>query len=487
MALPSTHSPSPAPRPARKRRAPSPSTPKEKKKRGGQRGNQNARKLGAYSRYQPGPLSEIRARITSLSSNLLNSTKSPDEMIAEARSIRAEIPPISAEPQNDDILTITRLQIRLFRFIDNVAKLTIPFVLRQRAMESIASDSLGFFKRDYMEYWCIGRDADSFFIVSQKSARNSNSTPILGLASPDLPNWSEVPANHPHLATNLTDEQWAVLAPLIPPDPWKDWLSGQPPVIIAANRWRLSNYSPTGDFNDFVVMQEHNEILQRFPALQQPTYPEARKKRGRPRNPPVLPRAMLDAILWKLATGHTWDELPDGLPPSRLCRKYYRRLFLSGRLYTLLLALHNHMCLEAVIDPYQLLEEGVFTTTSSQSIALAPGVPQTWQNYTALLFMQLAREAYSRAEREAKRNNPYHPLLPLFKGEGQSSTAILPDIYTPQQPSFLPLEQSFAFKKWDKSRKTAATVDRIVKQRLKNPSALSLTHQSGDQESEQSE
>ena len=457
------------------------------RKRGGQRGNQNARKLGAYSRHQPGPLSEVRARINRLSSELRSSIKSPDEMIAEAHSIRAEIPPISAQPQNDNILIITRLEIRLSRFITGVIRLSTPFVLRQQALEAIASYTFGYIKHDYMNYWGIGRDGDSFFPVSKKSARNSSSTPILGLPSPELPDWGELPPGHPHLATNLTDEQWAVLAPLIPPDPWGDWLSGQPPVIIAANRWCFSNYSPTGEFNDFVVMQEHNEILQRFPALQQPASRDTRKKRGRPRNLPVPPRALLDAIVWKLATGHTWDELPNGLPSTRLCRKYYRRLFLSGRLYTLLLALHNHMRLEAVIDPYLLLEEGVFTTTPSQNIALAPGVPQTWQNYTALLFMQLAREAFSRAQREEKQNNPRLRVLPVLKGEDKLSTALLPDTYRPQPPAFLPLEQSLAFKGWDKSRKDLATIEGLVQQRIKNPSARSIFDQSEANESEESE
>jgi hypothetical protein len=135
---------------------------------------------------------------------------------------------------------------------------------------------------------------------------------------------------------------------------------------------------------------------------------------------------LLDAIFWKLATGQPWHALPFGFPPMPLCRKYYRRLFLSGRLYTLLLALYNHLRLEASIDIPGLLEAGVFTTTPSQKIALSPDASPTWENYTALLFMQLARSAYTRKQRQVKKANPLSTLLPDFKGTSALSTGELP-------------------------------------------------------------
>jgi len=198
-------------------------------------------------------------------------------------------------------------------------------------------------------------------------------------------------------------------------------------------------------------MQNDRRFLERCPGLATPS-PAASpaSKRGRPRRR-ISPRALLDAILWKLATGHTWDQLPTGFPPARLCGQYYHRLFLSGRLYTLLLALYNHLRLEAGIDIGALVQAGVFTTTPGQKIALALGVPPTWQNYTALLFMQLARTAYSTADRELKRANPFYPLLPVFKGDvplstGEPATAPLAQL----AGFFEPLETSPAGKKWRK-------------------------------------
>jgi hypothetical protein len=162
---------------------------------------------------------------------------------------------------------------------------------------------------------------------------------------------------------------------------------------------------------------------------------------------------LLDAIFWKLATGQPWHALPLGFPPMRACRKYYHRLYLSGRLYTLLLALYNHLRSEAAIDLPGLLQAGVFTTTPAQKIALSPAAPPTWENYTALLFMQLARLAYTRLQRQHKQAHPLYPLLPDFKGTAALSTGALPIIESkPSVPNevdepgegFQPLETACA-------------------------------------------
>lgn len=111
-----------------------------------------------------------------------------------------------------------------------------------------------------------------------------------------------VPPDHPSLATNLTDQQWAVLAPSSHPIRRASG-SWAPPVLIAANRWGFTQNTP-GEFVDFVAMQEYYEVLRRFPALIASRPPPAPKKRGLPRDF-ISPRALLDAIFWKLATGRT--------------------------------------------------------------------------------------------------------------------------------------------------------------------------------------
>jgi len=172
--------------------------------------------------------------------------------------------------------------------------------------------------------------------------------------------------------------------------------------------------------------------------------------------------------------GYTWGELPAGFPPFRACQKYYRRLFLSGRFYTMLLALYNHMRLEMCVDPWTLCEAGLFTTTPSQRIALVPKAAPTSENYTALLFMQLARTACAALQRDYKEKQPLYILMPVFKGESRLSTARLPD-EDPQigEPAIQPLEGSLALKKYEAMVHKQKTVDREVARRKACPRSRS--------------
>jgi hypothetical protein len=92
----------------------------------------------------------------------------------------------------------------------------------------------------------------------------------------------------------------------------------------------------------------------------------------------------------------------------------------------------------------------------NQKLALKPGVVPTWENCTALFFMQLARAAWSRLQRERKRVQPYYPLVPVFKGASPLTTALLTDQPLPSSPSlrqpstFEPPEDSHAWRKCQK-------------------------------------
>lgn len=451
----------PAPDPSRNKDRPAPKrgNPPAKKKRGAQPGNQNARKQGVYSARQPSDLGKIRDKIKDLHWTVAR-TGSADEILSATAEIQAELDQLGGA---DLSLEGHKLAMKLFHLRMPVWVAQAAALKRQRTLADLAHDPFSWFEADYRG-WGIHRDADSFFFVSEKSAQNS----LLSQFLPDLqvPEFLEG-AGVPSFATSLTDEQWAVLAPLIPPDPWKDWLLGQPPVLIAANRWGFTHHEP-GEFSDFVAMQTYYEVLQRYPALLEPPRPVA-KRRGRPRSK-ESPRALLDAILWKLSTGRTWDELPDEFPPARKCANYYRRLFLSGRLYTLLYALYQHLRREALVDIDELLKQGVFTTTPSQHITLAPRVPVTWQNCTALLFMQLARDAFLRLERKKHHEQKHYPLMPVLLGKGFLSTGrleIAPSV--PSDPTFEPVEKSPAGKKWRAIEEDRAIEAREIRRRLDKP------------------
>jgi len=453
----------PAPNPSRNKNlsAPKRGNPPAKKKRGGQPGNQNARKQGDYSLHQPSDLGRLRIQIKFLQHRLRRTPASARRVLAESKRLWKELEGLEA--QDGATLGTDRLAMQLIN-LRKAVTFDVSALLRKRALADLAHDPFGWFEVDIRSRG-IERDADSFFFVSEKSARNSPLSQFLPAStSPQKPAFWDA-AGVPAFATSLTDEQWDLLAPLIPPDPFMDWLLGEPPVLIAANRWKFTRHE-AGEFSDFVAMQDYYQALQRFPALLVPPHPAA-KRRGRPRSE-ESPRALLDAILWRLSTGRTWKELPQEFPSARKCARYYRRLFLSGRLYTLLYALYQHLRLEALVDIRDLADQGLFTTTPSQHITLAPGVPPTWQNYTALLFMQLARDAFLHAEREKHRERKYYPLTPVLRGEDSLSTGRL-DLgpSEPPEPAFLPVEKSAAGKKWQAIEDDRALQAREIRKRLR--------------------
>ncbi len=405
------------------------------RKRGGQIANQNARKIGTFSVYQPGLFSATYQLTRILNQSLLDPHPSLERIVERARTARERLFPF-LESFDDKFLPALQLSAGLTRVVIHAVSFCIPAQRLSKTLSDLARDPFGWFERGCQASQ-ITRDANSFFPVAKKSTL-----------------YSPLPAHHPVLATNLTDSQWAVLAPLIPPDPHLDHLTGQPPVIIAANRWNFTQYEYTGDFQDYQIMQTYYNTLQRYPALcieesalsspmeannddqnlnpvqlPSPNPQDWRTGRGwgrTPGRPPNSPRALLDAIFWKLATGQKWEALPQGFPAMRSCRKYYRRLFLSGRLYTLLLALYNHMREEIDVDLFSMLDSGLFTATSSRRLALSPSAPATSANYTALLFLQLANTARTRLLREYKQTHPACFPLPDFRGDSPLSTGQLP-------------------------------------------------------------
>jgi hypothetical protein len=69
------------------------------------------------------------------------------------------------------------------------------------------------------------------------------------------------------------------------------------------------------------------------------------------------------------------------------CRRYYRRLFLSGRLLTLLSTLFKDFLSTSGTDLPSLVSQGCFIISGNR-LVLQPDLEGIWQIRTALLFMQ---------------------------------------------------------------------------------------------------
>lgn len=116
------------------------------------------------------------------------------------------------------------------------------------------------------------------------------------------------------------------------------------------------------------------------------------RSRGRP---PADPLPLLDAIFWKLAHHARWQDLPLDSPPMLTCRRYYTRLYWSGRLSTLLSALFKDFRSCAETDLSSLVSRGCLTFSGTRLI-LQSNLEESWQMRTALLFMQQGWQALRR-------------------------------------------------------------------------------------------
>ena len=245
----------------------------------------------------------------------------------------------------------------------------------------------------------ITRDADSFRGKINKSDLKSSHP--LGILLPFL----EEP-----FSTYVPDRQWAVIEPLIPP-------------------------------------------------------PEKAARRGRP---PADPRELLGAIFWKFAHAARWQDLPAGCPPMLTCRRYYRRLFLSGRLFTIYRRLYTDFLQHSGFDLPALVNKGAFSIVNHK-VTIRSGLPENWYLRTALLFLQLAYQIFRRMENRImleQRRRFAIPRLPSMRFSRLSPASVpssMPEeaLRLPVE-EFLPIEESFAWKKWKNIEKQ----ERMMQSRL---------------------
>lgn len=169
---------------------------------------------------------------------------------------------------------------------------------------------------------------------------------------------------------------------------------------------------PKNDFNSLALEEALCRSVSRSPfpfltprqwAVLAPLVPPAERtgKRGRP---PADPRILLDAIFWKLAHHARWQDLPPWYPPMLTCRRYYRRLFLSGRLDTLYTALYDDLLTRGMVSLHGLVKQGD-VAISENKVIMRRGMGKSWQMRTALLFLQQGYQALRKERREKAHGN----------------------------------------------------------------------------------
>jgi len=110
--------------------------------------------------------------------------------------------------------------------------------------------------------------------------------------------------------------------------------------------------------------------------------------KGRPRRES---RQVLEGVLWVLRTGARWKDLPKEFPPYQTCHRRFSEWVADGTLERLLKALVADLQTRGRIDLSEAFIDGSFASAKKGAVALvqqseAKG-PRSWQLRTAMVFL----------------------------------------------------------------------------------------------------
>ena len=125
-------------------------------------------------------------------------------------------------------------------------------------------------------------------------------------------------------------------------------------------------------------------------AVVAPLIPEPPRRadgRGRPWRPA---REILDGILWILRTGAPWRDLPARYPPYQTCHRRFQHWVRAGVFDTILEALATDLAERGDLNFSECFIDGTFAGAKKGALGSgrpsAARVPRSWQSQTALVF-----------------------------------------------------------------------------------------------------
>jgi transposase len=126
-------------------------------------------------------------------------------------------------------------------------------------------------------------------------------------------------------------------------------------------------------------------------AILAPLLPKPRLRRDRRGRPWRDPRDVLNGILWILRTGAPWQDLPDRYPSYQTCHRRFQRWVDNGALRGVLKALAADLHARGGLDLSEAFIDGSFANAKKKAPASArPSAakgPRSWPSQTALVFL----------------------------------------------------------------------------------------------------
>ena len=126
-------------------------------------------------------------------------------------------------------------------------------------------------------------------------------------------------------------------------------------------------------------------------AVLAPLLPKPRVRTDRRGRPWRDPRDVLNSILWVLRTGAPWADLPERYPPYQTCHRRFQHWARDGTLHRVLRALAADLAERGGLDVSEAFIDGTFA--GAKKGAAASGKPsgargpRSWQWQTALVFL----------------------------------------------------------------------------------------------------
>ena len=126
-------------------------------------------------------------------------------------------------------------------------------------------------------------------------------------------------------------------------------------------------------------------------ALLEPLLPKEKRRKdgkGRPRS---NARDVLEGIFWVLRTGAPWADMPRRYPSFQTCHRWFARWCRDGTMVRILRALLKDLQDRGKIDLKEAFVDGSFIGAKKGGLSLLRAVgekgPSSWQSRTALVFL----------------------------------------------------------------------------------------------------
>jgi transposase len=137
-------------------------------------------------------------------------------------------------------------------------------------------------------------------------------------------------------------------------------------------------------------MARREELTDEQWALIAPLFEKAETVQTRGR-PPRSAREVLNGVLWILRSGARWQDLPDRFPPYQTCHRRFQEWVKDGRLKTVLETLAQDLLERGKLDLSETFIDGTFIVAKKgASVWEKPSgarARSSWQWQTALVFL----------------------------------------------------------------------------------------------------